>query len=124
MGLSRRTVLQAAGGAGLALIGTGGLFSVSRTPEKALQAWRAIDEAATRRHTTGHPYRTPFWRPIRTTGSPGRYVIQAQILRRSFATLIAVLQRLIPVIARRRSASEASSNWHELPRRSAVSAWN
>ncbi len=47
MGLSRRTVLQAAGGAGLALIGTGGLFSVSRTPEKALQAWRAIDEAAT-----------------------------------------------------------------------------
>jgi hypothetical protein len=42
------------------------------------------------------PYRTPFWRPIRTTGSPGRYVIQAQILRRSFATLIAASQRLTP----------------------------
>jgi hypothetical protein len=53
-------------------------------------------EAATRRHTTGHPYRTPFWRPIRTTGSPGRYVIQAQLLRRSFATLIAASQRLTP----------------------------
>src|SRR5580692_5140022 len=70
------------------------------------------------------PYGTPFWHPVRTTGSPGRYVFQARILRRSFATLIAALQRLIPVIARRRSASDASSNWRELPRRSAVSAWN
>jgi hypothetical protein len=40
-------VLRTAGGAGLALIGTGGLFSVSRTPDIALQAWRAVDEAAT-----------------------------------------------------------------------------
>jgi hypothetical protein len=47
MAFSRRMVLQAAGGAGLALIGTGGLFAGSRTPEKALQAWRAVDEAAT-----------------------------------------------------------------------------
>src|SRR6476646_10598804 len=47
MELSRRMVLQTAGAAGLALIGTGGFFAGSRTPEKALQAWRAIDEAAT-----------------------------------------------------------------------------
>jgi nitroreductase len=47
MALSRRTVLRTAGGAGLALIGAGGLFAVSRTPDHALQAWRAIDEPAT-----------------------------------------------------------------------------
>ena len=47
MALSRRMVLQTVGGAGLALIGAGGLFSLTRTPEKALRAWRAIDEAAT-----------------------------------------------------------------------------
>jgi hypothetical protein len=47
MTLSRRLVLQTAGGAGLALIGTGGLFAGSRTPDKALQPWRAIEEAAT-----------------------------------------------------------------------------
>jgi hypothetical protein len=47
MAFSRRLVLQTAGGAGLALIGTGGLFAASRTPDKALQAWHAIDGAAT-----------------------------------------------------------------------------
>jgi len=47
MEFSRRMVLQTAGGAGLALIGTGGLFAATRTPEKALQAWRAVDAAAT-----------------------------------------------------------------------------
>lgn len=47
MALSRRVVLQTAGAAGLALVGTGGLFAVSRTPDRALQPWRAIDEAAT-----------------------------------------------------------------------------
>ena len=47
MALSRRMVLQTAGGAGLALIGTGGVFAGSRTAENALRAWRAIDEAAT-----------------------------------------------------------------------------
>jgi Nitroreductase family len=47
MAFSRRMVLQAAGGAGLALIGTGGVFAVTRTPEKALQPWRAVDAAAT-----------------------------------------------------------------------------
>ena len=45
MALSRRMVLHTAGAAGLALVGTGGLFAASRTPEKALQAWRAIDGA-------------------------------------------------------------------------------
>jgi hypothetical protein len=47
MALSRRMILQTAGGAGLALIGAGGFFALSRTPDKALQAWRAVDEAAT-----------------------------------------------------------------------------
>ncbi len=47
MELSRRMVLQTAGGAGLALIGTGGLFAASRTPDKALQAWRAVDGTST-----------------------------------------------------------------------------
>jgi hypothetical protein len=47
MALSRRMVLQTAGGAGLALIGASGVFALSRTPDNALQAWRAIDEAST-----------------------------------------------------------------------------
>jgi nitroreductase len=47
MALSRRMVLQAAGGAGLPFVGIGGSFAVSRTPEKALQPWRAIDGPAT-----------------------------------------------------------------------------
>ena len=47
MALSRRRMLQTAGGAGLALIGASGLFALSRTPDHALQAWRAIDAAAT-----------------------------------------------------------------------------
>lgn len=43
MGLSRRTLVFAAGGAGLALIGTGGTFAVTRTPHRALQPWTDIE---------------------------------------------------------------------------------
>jgi hypothetical protein len=43
MDFHRRRILKAAGGVGLALIGAGGLFSVTRTPEKALAPWRHLD---------------------------------------------------------------------------------
>jgi Nitroreductase family len=43
MDFHRRRILKAAGGVGLALIGGGGLFSVTRTPEKALAPWRHLD---------------------------------------------------------------------------------
>ena len=42
MDLHRRRILTAAGGAGLALIGGGGLFAITRTPEKALAPWRHL----------------------------------------------------------------------------------
>lgn len=44
MGLSRRTVVRAIGGTGLALVGAGGLFAVTRTPERALAPWAAIED--------------------------------------------------------------------------------
>ncbi len=47
MALTRRKVLQTASGAGLALVGASGLFALSRTPDQALQAWRAVDGPAT-----------------------------------------------------------------------------
>jgi len=43
MDFSRRRILRAGGGVGLALIGGGGLFSVTRTPEKALAPWHHLD---------------------------------------------------------------------------------
>ena len=45
MTISRRTMIWAAGGAGLALIGTGGVFAVTRTPQRALSAWNEIKSA-------------------------------------------------------------------------------
>lgn len=45
MSVSRRTVIGAIGGTGLALVGAGGLFAVTRTPEKALAPWAAIQDA-------------------------------------------------------------------------------
>lgn len=45
MSISRRSVIFAAGGAGLALIGTGGTFAVTRTPVRALSPWRDIEGA-------------------------------------------------------------------------------
>ncbi len=44
MGLSRRTVVRGIGGTGLALVGAGGLFAVTRTPERALAPWAAIED--------------------------------------------------------------------------------
>jgi hypothetical protein len=43
MAFARRRFLGTAGSAGLALIGGGGLFSITRTPEKALAPWRHLD---------------------------------------------------------------------------------
>ena len=43
--LSRRSVLYAVGGAGLALVGTGSMFWSTRTPERALRAWDGIASA-------------------------------------------------------------------------------
>jgi hypothetical protein len=43
MDFHRRGILQAAGGMGLALVGGGGLFAITRTPEKALAPWRNLD---------------------------------------------------------------------------------
>jgi hypothetical protein len=43
MPVNRRTVLFAAGGAGLALVGSGALFAVTRTPGRALAPWVDLD---------------------------------------------------------------------------------
>lgn len=43
MALSRRTLIQAAGGAGVALVGAGGLFAATRTPSDALAPWADIE---------------------------------------------------------------------------------
>jgi hypothetical protein len=42
LALSRRSVIRAAGSAGLVLVGAGGLFTVTRTPGRALAAWSEI----------------------------------------------------------------------------------
>jgi hypothetical protein len=39
MAVTRRNMVFAAGGVGLALAGTGGVFAVTRTPHRALKAW-------------------------------------------------------------------------------------
>lgn len=44
MDFSRRTVIRAIGGAGVALVGAGGLFAVTRTPDAALAPWSAIND--------------------------------------------------------------------------------
>jgi hypothetical protein len=43
MDFPRRRILKTAGGVGLALIGGGCLFSITRTPETALAPWRDLD---------------------------------------------------------------------------------
>jgi hypothetical protein len=45
LAISRRSIIQAAGGAGLALVGVGGLYTATRTPARALAAWTAIGNA-------------------------------------------------------------------------------
>jgi len=44
MVMSRRTFIQAVGGTGLALVGAGGVFAATRTPDQALMPWEALDE--------------------------------------------------------------------------------
>jgi hypothetical protein len=43
--VTRRKFVQAAGGVGLALVGAGGLFAVTRTPYRARRAWTDIEGA-------------------------------------------------------------------------------
>lgn len=43
MAMTRRSFIQAAGGVGLALIGVGGLFTVTRTPNSAIAPWNEIN---------------------------------------------------------------------------------
>jgi hypothetical protein len=43
MDFHRRRILTVAGGVGLALVGGGGLFSITRTPDKVLAPWRTLD---------------------------------------------------------------------------------
>lgn len=45
MALSRRTFITAVSGAGLALVGAGGIFSATRTPNRALLPWQELDSA-------------------------------------------------------------------------------
>lgn len=45
MNISRRKALYAVGGATFALVGTGGLFASTRTPNKALEPWSEIETA-------------------------------------------------------------------------------
>jgi hypothetical protein len=48
MAVCRRTVVRSLGGTGLALIGAGGVFAATRTPDKALKPWSDIDAPAPR----------------------------------------------------------------------------
>lgn len=45
MAMSRRTFIKAAGGTGLALVGAGGVFAATRTPNRALLPWEQLDDA-------------------------------------------------------------------------------
>jgi hypothetical protein len=45
MTISRRNALYAVGGATFALVGAGGLFAATRTPNKALEPWAEIETA-------------------------------------------------------------------------------
>ena len=45
MAMSRRTFIQAVGGTGLALVGAGGVFAATRTPNRALLPWEELDHA-------------------------------------------------------------------------------
>lgn len=45
MELSRRRLIQGAGGASLALVGGGGYFAATRSPARALAAWAELDSA-------------------------------------------------------------------------------
>jgi hypothetical protein len=45
MEISRRNALYAVGGATVALVGAGGLFAATRTPDKAYEAWAEIESA-------------------------------------------------------------------------------
>jgi hypothetical protein len=44
MAMSRRTLIKAVGGAGVALVGAGAVFAATRTPDQALMPWEALDE--------------------------------------------------------------------------------
>lgn len=61
MSLSRRTVILAAGGGSLALIGLGGWFTVARGPVEATAPWRAVTnpEADVRLHALRHAILAP-----------------------------------------------------------------
>jgi nitroreductase len=45
MAMSRRTLIAAVGGTGLALVGAGGIFAATRTPNRALLPWQELDNA-------------------------------------------------------------------------------
>jgi nitroreductase len=45
MAISRRSFIQAVGGTGLLLVGAGGVFAATRTPDQALMPWKELDNA-------------------------------------------------------------------------------
>jgi hypothetical protein len=100
MDVRRRRILAAAGGVGLALIGGGGLFAITRRPEKALAPWRTLDGDPPR-DVRLDALRYAILAPNPITGSPGKSGFPATIRRCFIAISIDVCRKPIPTIVRR-----------------------
>jgi len=87
---SRRTFLIAAGGAGLALVGTGGLFAVTRRPTYGLRAWA---EAET---PTGDVRLDAFRHAILAPNPHNRQPWQIRLVDDDTAIITCDLERRLP----------------------------
>jgi hypothetical protein len=91
LAISRRIILQAAGGAGLALVGAGGLFAATRTPARALAAWTNID------NTPPHDVRLDAFRHAILAPNPhNRQPWRIQLVGDDEAIIICDLDRRLP----------------------------
>jgi hypothetical protein len=91
MSISRRSVICAAGGAGLALIGTGATFAVTRTPVRALTPWRQIEGAP-----PGDIRLDPFRHAILAPNPHNRQPWLIRLGGRDQATIFCDLDRRLP----------------------------
>jgi hypothetical protein len=90
MAHSKRTFLLAAGGAGLALVGAGSLFAVTRRPASALTAWDAIAS------TTADVRLDAFRHAILAPNPHNRQPWQIRLVGRDDAIITCDLDRRLP----------------------------
>ena len=121
MSRSRRNFLIAAGGAGLALVGAGGIFVATRRPSRGLRAWTEIEM------TTSDVRLDAFRHAILAPNPHNRQPWQIRFVGTDTAIITCNLERRLPITdpfdRHKYVASAAFSNSRASQQPSGATGW-